>query len=199
MSLRSIKSVCLLAVMTLPAAAHAAATQEGITRHSLDPDTGIPTWEVDTKGVHLRLTQITPEQARAFMLGRGMDQQSVEEFAHACVYMAVVRNESSQPIEHNLAFWHFLPAGSRQPKPLLTKHDWLTRWQARNFSRTVELAFEWSQFPVQQTFFPGDWNQGMTTFPLPAGSRFDVVYRWKQNGKLHEGKMQNVQCPPSFD
>ena len=185
--------------MFFATAPHAAAPQEGITRLSLDPDTGIPTWEVDTKGVHLRLTQITPEQARAFMLGRGMDKQSVEEFAHACVYMTVVRNEGKQAIDHNLADWHYLPEGSGQPKALLTKHDWLTRWQPRNFSRPVRLAFEWSQFPVEQTFFPGDWNQGMTTFALPAGSRFDVLHRWKQNGRLYEGKMQNVQCPSSFD
>lgn len=199
MRLRGFKLASLLVALAVTAAAHAAPALEGITRHSTDPDTGIPTWEVDTRGVHLRLTQITPEQARAFMLGRGMDRQSVEEFAHACVYMTVVRNESSQPIEHNLAHWRYLPEGSGQPKALLTKHDWLARWQPRKLSRPVTLAFEWSQFPVEQTFFPGDWNQGMTTFALPAGSRFDVIFRWKQNGKLHEGKLQHVQCPPSFD
>ncbi|MEW6131840.1 MAG: hypothetical protein AB1591_01565 [Pseudomonadota bacterium] len=197
--MHSFKRVCLLYGLLFTASAHAAPVQEGITRHSVDPDTGIPTWEVDTQGVHLRLTLITPEQARAFMLNRGMDKQSVDEFAHACVYMTVVRNEGKQAIEHNLADWHYLPEGSGRPKALLTKHDWLTRWQPRNFLRPVKLAFEWSQFPVEQTFAPGDWNQGMTTFALPAGSRFDVLYRWKQNGKLHEGKMQNVQCPPSFD
>ncbi len=171
---------------------------EGATRHGIAEDTGLSTWEVDTRGVHLRLTQISPEQVRAFMLNRGMDRQSVEEFARACVFMTVVRNESSQPIEHNLADWRYLPAGG-QPRSLLTKHGWLERWQPRNFSRPLKLAFEWSQFPVAQVFFPGDWNQGMTTFELPAGSHFDVLYRWKQNGKLFEGKLQNVQCPPSFD
>lgn len=170
----------------------------GETRHSLDPDTGLSTWEVDTRGVHLRLTQISPEQARAFMLNRGMDRQSVEEFARTCVYMTVVRNDSKQPIEHKLAYWHYSPEGN-QTRAMLTKHDWLDRWQPRSLSRTVKLAFDWSQFPVEQTFFPGDWNQGMTTFELPAGSRFDVLYRWRQNGKLHEGKLQHVQCPASFD
>jgi hypothetical protein len=178
--------------------ARALAPQEGVTRHSIAEDTGLSTWEVDTQGMHLRLTQISPEQARAFMLNRGMDRQSVEEFAHACVYMTVVRNESRQPIEHNLAYWHYVPDDGK-PQAMQTKHDWLSRWQPRNFSRAVKLAFEWSQLPVDQTFFAGDWNQGMTTFALPAGSRFDVFYRWKQNGKLQEGKLQHVQCPASFD
>ena len=196
--MRSCKPVWLLACLGWFSAAQATPENEGATRRSIDPDTGIPTWEIDTRGVHLRLTQITPEQARAFMLNRGMDKQSVEEFAHTCVYMTVVRNESKHPIDHNFAYWRYLPENG-QPKSMLTKHDWLSRWQPRNFSRSVKLAFEWSQFPTEQIFSPGDWNQGMTTFELPAGSRFDVIYRWKQNDKLHEGKLQNVQCPASFD
>lgn len=195
---RSIKAACLLGSLVLSAVPHAAPIEHGATRHSIAADTGISTWEVDTSGVHLRLTQITPEQARAFMLGRGMDRQSVEEFAHTCVYMTVVRNDSTQPIEHDLTAWRYIPKGN-QPQPMQTKHDWLSRWQPRNFSKPLKLAFDWSQFPVDQTFSPGDWNQGMTTFALPPGSHFDVVYRWHQNGKLHEGILQNAQCPASFD
>jgi hypothetical protein len=198
LKLHGLAAACLTTGLVVLTPARAVALQEGVTRHSVAEDSGLSTWEVDTKGVHLRLTQISPEQARAFMLNRGMDKQSVEEFAHTCVYMTVVRNEGKQPIGHNLAYWHYAPEGG-QPRSMQTKHDWLTRWQPRNFSKPVKLAFEWSQLPVGQTFAPGDWNQGMTTFELPAGSRFDVLYRWKQNDKLHEGKLQNVQCPASFD
>ncbi len=194
MSAGRLRSICLLAALVCSAATAAG----GGTRHSVAADTGLSTWEAEAEGVHLRLTQISPEQARAFMLGRGMDRQSVEEFAHACVFMTVVRNESDAPIEHDLTGWHYL-AQDGTARPMLTKYDWLTRWQPRNFSAPLKLAFEWSQFPVSQTFSPGDWNQGMTTFALPAGSRFDVLYRWRQNGKLHEGKLQHVQCPASFD
>ncbi len=172
--------------------------QAGETRHSVDPDTQLATWETETGGVHLRLTQIGPDQARAFMQARGLDKKSVEEFAHTCVYMTVVRNEGKQPIDYRLADWSFTPAG-KTARPLFTRHDWLARWRSRNFSRPVKLAFEWSQFPVEQTFAPGDWNQGMSTFDLPAGSRFDVRYRWRRNGKLHEGVLKNVQCPAHFD
>lgn len=172
--------------------------QAGETRHSVDPDTQLATWETETGGVHLRLTQISPDQARAFMQARGLDKESVEEFAHTCVYMAVVRNDSRQAIGYRLADWRYIPAGEA-PRPMLSKHDWLARWRPRNFSRPVRLAFEWSQIPPEQSFAPGDWNQGMSTYGLPAGSRFDVLYRWRQNGKLHEGVLRNVQCPAHFD
>jgi hypothetical protein len=176
----------------------AAAAADGLTRQNIAADSSLVTWETETGGIHLRLTQISPDQARAFMQGRGLDEKSVEEFARTCVYMTVLRNDSKQPIKYCLADWRYVPKdGAAQL--LLTKHDWLARWQPRELPKAVKLAFEWSQFPVEQTFAPGDWNQGMTTFDLPAGSRFDVVYRWWQNGKAYEGVLQNVQCPARAD
>jgi hypothetical protein len=171
-----------------------ALAEDGVTRHSVAADTGLSTWEVDTRGVHLRLTQISPDQARAFMLGRGLDENSVEEFARTCVFMSVVRNDSKQPINYCLAEWRYAPKG-KSAQLMLTKHDWLARWEPRKLAKPARLAFEWSQLPVEQTFAPGDWNQGMTTFELPSGSSFDVHYRWWQAGNIHEGILQNVQCP----
>lgn len=185
----------ILVSFLLTAATHA---EEPATRVSLSADTGLLTWETDKLGVHLRLTQINPEQARAFMQGRGLDEKSVDEFARTCVYMTVLRNDGQQPINYCLADWRYLLEDG-SPQLMLTKHDWLARWQPRKFPKPIKLAFEWSQFPVEQTFAPGDWNQGMTTFDLPPGSRFDVLYRWRQDGKLYEGVLQNVQCPPRAD
>ncbi|NWG39787.1 MAG: hypothetical protein HXY27_07465 [Hydrogenophilaceae bacterium] len=163
------------------------------THQSVSSETGLMTWETKNKGVHLRLTQISSDQARAFMLARGMDTKSASEFADTCVYMTVLRNDSKQPIKYSLSDWRYVEHGGKQ-QPMLTKHDWLARWQPRKFGKPVMIAFAWSQFPVEQTFSPGDWNQGMTTFDLSAGSRFDVRFRWRQNGRVNEGILENVQC-----
>lgn len=171
----------------------ASLAEDGVTRQSIAGDSGLATWETDNSGVHFRLTQISPDQARAFMLGRGLDPKAADEFASTCVYMTVLRNDGRQPIKYCMVDWRYIPEDGIE-QLMLTKHDWLARWKPRNFAKPVKLAFEWSQFPVGQTFAPGDWNQGMTTFELPAGSRFDVLYRWWQNGKLYEGVLQNVQC-----
>jgi hypothetical protein len=112
--------------------------------------------------------------------------------------MTVLRNDSRLPIRYTLADWRYFPGGETA-RVMLTKQEWLTRWQPRKLAKRVKLAFEWSQFPVEQTFSPGDWNQGMTTFALPSGSRFDVLYRWWQNGKLYEGVLKNVRCPARAD
>jgi hypothetical protein len=169
----------------------------GETRYSTSPESGVATWETQTDHVYLRMTQITPDQAQAFMQARGLDEKSVEEFARHCVFMTVLRNDSKSPINFFMANWRYVPENG-VPQVMLTKHDWLARFQNRHHSRQVRLAFEWALFPVEQTFFPGDWNQGMTTFELPPGSRFDVVYRWRQGRTRHHGTLKDVQCvvPP---
>ena len=178
--------ICLVTLLSSAACADE-------TRYSQSPETGVATWETQTDQVHLRMTQITPDQARAFMAARGLDEKSVEEFAHHCVFMTVLRNASKRPITYCMAEWRYIPEDG-VPQVMLTKHDWLARFQNRHLAQPVKLAFEWSQFPVEQTFHPGDWNQGMTTFELPPGSRFDVVYSWRQGKTLHEGTLKNVQC-----
>jgi hypothetical protein len=173
--------------------AYSATVLKGETLHSISDETGLATWETENRGIHFRLTQISREQAQAFMLARGMDAKSADEFAGTCVFMSVLRNDSKKPIKYCLAEWRYAPIDDT-PQLMLTKHDWLARWQPRNFSKPVKTAFEWSQFPVEQTFSPGDWNQGMTTYEIPPGTRFDVTYRWWQGGKLHEGTLRNVEC-----
>ncbi len=93
------------------AALLACAAYAGETRYSQSPDNDIGTWETENAGVYLRMTQITPDQARAFMVARGLDDKSVEEFARHCVFMTVLRNESKRPINYCLAEWRYVPEG----------------------------------------------------------------------------------------
>lgn len=191
--------IFLLVIASVAQFVHAAAIPvESQTQASLAQETNIATWETKSNDVHLRLTQISPNQARAFMQARGLDEKSVAEFSHTCVYMTVLRNDSKLPIKYCLAEWRYVP-NLGTPQLMLGKHDWLARWQPRKLAKQVKLAFDWSQFPFEQAFSPGDWNQGMTTFELPAGSRFDLLYRWWQDSKLYEGTLRDVQCPATFD
>ncbi len=199
MQIKKSAQFLLLLVAGVMQLAHAAAIPVGNqTQTSVAQDTQLATWETESKGVHLRLTQINPEQASAFMQARGLDEKSVDEFARTCVYMTVLRNDSKLPIKYCLAEWRYAQENGA-PQLMLGKHDWLARWQPRKLAKPVKLAFEWSQFPFEQTFAPGDWNQGMTTFELPAGSRFDLQYRWWQESRLYEGTLRDVQCPATFD
>lgn len=75
----------------------------GVTETSRDPETGLESWQVETRGIQVRLTQISPDQARAFYQARGFTPEQAEDYASSCVFMTVVRNIGTLPIEHRLA------------------------------------------------------------------------------------------------
>jgi hypothetical protein len=180
----------ILAV-TLLAAGLAQAAQEQRT----DPDTGTETWETRAHGVTLRLTQILPDQARAFYINRGFSAEDVEPYAKACVFMTVLRNDAAPgAVEFKLANWRVRVNGILQsPRPV---EDWDALWRQRGLAEPARIAFRWAQFPPEQEYEVGEWNQGMLATGLPAGSRFDLVARWRVEGKNYEGVLTDVRCPP---
>ena len=45
---------------------------------SVDAETGLASWQTETDGVQVRLTQISPDQARAFYHARGFPPAAAE-------------------------------------------------------------------------------------------------------------------------
>jgi len=162
-------------------------------RHAVDPDTGAEAWETRAHGVHLQLTQILPDQARAFYLNRGFPADAAERFATACVFMTVLRNDAAPgEVAFRLADWRVAAEGKERP-PLQIDH-WMAVWQSLGLSEPARIAFRWAQFPPEQEYAPGEWNQGMLSTGLPPGARFDLAARWSVAGRVYEGKLEGVRC-----
>ncbi|MDO9225973.1 MAG: hypothetical protein Q8M09_13245 [Pseudomonadota bacterium] len=181
-------ALCVAALTAMPSL-QAIAAQAG----KVDPDTGAATWETQADGVTLSLTQIFPDPARAFYLNRGFPAEAVERYATACVYMTVLRNDAAPgELSFRLADWSVQSAGSERPP--LAVEDWMAQWRALGLTEAAQIAFRWAQFPPQQEYAVGEWNQGMLSTGLPPGSRFDLIARWTVAGKTFEGKLENVVC-----
>ena len=178
----------LFAMLLLPLAAHATDV-----KYSRNADSNLETWLRDAKGFSMHLTQISPDQAQAFFLARGFPEDAAKHYADTCVFMTVSRNTGKQPVSYDLADWQFRSAGG-QWQPLKVKEDWMREWTERRLAQPARIAFEWSQHPTRQDYAPGDWNQGMTTYALPRGSRFDLRYTWTRQGKHHDGQIENIRC-----
>ena len=162
--------------------------------HQVDPQTNIETWSVSQHGVTFSLTQILPDQSRAFYINRGFTLEQIEPFAQACVYMTVLRNDDAPDvIRYSLEDWSIVSQeGTRQPVRI---DEWMNRLQATGAGKSAMIAFRWAQFPPRQEYEPGgDWNQGMLTTGLPPGSKFDVVARWQLQGKTYENVLTEVRC-----
>ena len=163
------------------------------TEHGVHPQTGIESWQFRDAGIEVLLMQITPDQARAFFLGRGFERGDVEHYAASCVFMTLVKNKTAFPVDYRLGDWRY-SRGDRVERKLKLKDEWLVEWKARGVSQSSRIAFEWSQHPVDQTLESGDWNQGMTTFVVPHGDRFDLTVKWKTGDGDHAGTIREVRC-----
>lgn len=158
-----------------------------------DADTGALTWETRAHGVVVQLTQLLPDQLRAFYVARGFELADADVFAGACVYMTVLRNESAAgELSFRQADWEVRLDGDARPLPPVD--EWLATWQARGVPDPARLAFRWAQFPPEQSYARGEWNQGMLATGLAPGSRFDLIVRWTVAGQTYEGRLDDVRC-----
>lgn len=164
-----------------------------VTETQVDAETGLSTWQTETQGIQVRLTQISPDQARAFYQARGFTVEAAEHYARECVFMTVVRNIGDAPIEHRLADWRYV-VPQQPPRAVRSKAEWARVWERLDVPTPARIAFTWAQFPSAQTFAPGDWNQGMTTYTVPRGGRFDLNFVWRSGGRALSGTVEEVQC-----
>jgi len=163
------------------------------TESRIDPDTGLATWQTEQQGIQIGLTQIGPDQARAFYLARGFSAAATEHYVAECVFMTVLRNVGDIPIRHRLADWRYSAAG-RAPRAIRSKAGWAALWQKLGVEEPARIAFTWAQFPTAQTFAAGDWNQGMTTYRVARDQPFDLHIRWQAGGTTRSAVVHNVRC-----
>lgn len=161
---------------------------------SQNTETGAKTWESETAGVSFSLTQLLPDQLRAFYVNRGFSLAQIEPYAKSCVFMTVLRNDTAEGVVHFLPEeWTVFTQGEAA-SPMALK-DWLKIFQLQEVSKSALLAFRWAQFPPEQEYQPGgDWNQGMLAMGLKPGQLFNLIVRWNVEDKLFEGILENVQC-----
>jgi len=182
--------IILLSIGLLSFSCFAEATQNT----QADSVTGAKTWSTQSHGVYFSLTQILPEQARAFYVNRGFSLKQIEPYASSCVYMTVLRNDKAAGKIHFVSNnWTLLVNG--KPQALLTVNEWLQRLQKASAKKSALIAFRWAQFPPEQEYEPGgDWNQGMLSMGLPANKKFDIVARWDIAGKQVKATLKGVRC-----
>jgi hypothetical protein len=163
-------------------------------RHGIDQATGVETWEASLAGVSISLTQILPDQLRAFYLNRGFSAAAIEPYVTSCVYMMVLRNDAAGGVvRFRQADWRVV-AGT-EVRPVIATEAWIGRLRSSGPTAAAMIAFRWAQFPSAHAYRPGgDWNQGMLSIGLRPGAVFDLMVRWEIEGRPFEGEIENVRC-----
>ncbi|MCP4289355.1 MAG: hypothetical protein GY792_33865 [Gammaproteobacteria bacterium] len=157
-----------------------------------EQQTGLRTWEWREEGVSMQLVQRLPDQTRAFFLGRGFNSQNADTIGRACVFQTIFRNDGKQTLTYDLEDWRITYRGERLS--LQTRERWEGVWEAGGVNQAARIAFRWSLLPTRQTFQPGDYNWGMTSFGLPPGAIFDLSLLVTVNGKTVSGDLPEIVC-----
>ena len=135
----------------------------------------------------VQLIQLSPDNVRAFYENMGYPPKAIDAIARVCVFGTAIRNNATAPISYDVAGWKAVTPDGKQ-HPLITKSQWLQRWQP------LGLTSDWSILPAQQTLQPGDWAQGFTTVDLPRGTRFTLIFFWREHGIQHQATVAKPQC-----
>ncbi len=152
-------------------------------------------WHWRHEGLSIRLTQLQPNQVRAFFLARGIDRAAVERLAATCLFQMELYNEGANsvgPVRVPLAHWT-LKSRSVQ-RALMSAKDWMKRWEDIAIAKPARIAFRWALFPAEQTFHAGDRNWGMLSTGLENGVEFDLELKWLRSGELRTSRINKMRC-----
>ncbi len=168
----------------------------------VDEQSQLPYWQISDQGMSLRLVQRLPAQTRGFFLARGFTAEQAERIAQSCVFQTVFKNvshdtASPSPLSYDLRDWVVTYAG--QPQGMKVREDWAKEWQAEKVSKPVQLAFEWSLYPTQQEYKPGDYNWGMSIFNLMPDAEFDLKIVWRQFGETRHETIEKMKCAADIE
>jgi len=181
-----LKRFLLLGWLSLAAVAGAGVSQ------GVDPQTGLKNWTWRGEGVSVKIVQRLPDQTRGFFLGRGFSAVAADRIATTCIMQTIFRNDGVRPVTYDLNDWRVIHRDVESG--LLTREYWDRQWTSGGPSRAARIALRWSLLPSRQTFQPGDYNWGMSSYALPPGSRFDLHIVVDVGGRRIEQDIPSIEC-----
>ncbi len=181
-----------LLVLGFAGLAHGASAAE--TARFTDARTGVAGWRFEAHGIRVQLIQRLPDQTKAFFLGRGIDLKTAARLAERCLFQTIVHNTYPPGGPNVHVDLHQQTLTGRGPEPLLLKETWQQEWGRAGLGKRARIAFQWAFFPSVQNFLPGDWNMGMTSYPVAPGEDLVLEIIWYSGGQRHHHKMAGMVC-----
>ena len=155
---------------------------------TINPVTGLKSWKQSDQTISIEFIQLSPEAAEATYSSRDLSHLIYESMRGYCVFGSVVRNESNAALSYRVVDWRVVASDGKKQR-LRTKSQWVAGWKKQG------VNFGWSILPDEITLEVGDWSLGYTPIKLTPGERFDLIYAWRQHGKLFTSTLQNMSCP----
>lgn len=152
------------------------------------PATGMKSWKQFDRGISIEFLQLGADAAEATYSSRDLSHLIYKSMRGYCVFGSVVRNETDAPLSYRVVDWRVVASDGKKQR-LRTKSQWVDDWKKQG------VNFGWSILPDEITLEVGDWALGYTPIKLTPGESFNLIYVWRQHGKLFTSTLQNMSCP----
>ncbi len=148
-------------------------------------------------GLRLEIAPLGQDQVQAFFIGRDFSARDARFIAETgCIFRSAIgnagKNAGDPKVTVQLGKWLIKSGG--KTRMVLTREKWAEIWAKRKVEESPKIAFHWALFPTIQNYNPSDYNWGLISFALPAGSKFDLQLVWLRDGIEQTHTLEGLEC-----
>ncbi len=148
-------------------------------------------------GLRLEIAPLGQDQVQAFFIGRDFSASDARFIAETgCIFRSAIgnagKNADDPKVTVQLGKWQ-VTSGDKI-RGVLTREKWAEIWVKRKVEESPKIAFHWSLFPTLQNYSPSDYNWGLISFALPAGTKFDLQLTWLLDGIEQKHTLKGLEC-----
>jgi len=147
-----ISTYIVLLILALGCANAGAKTQVTIDKI---PGSGLLSWSAVDDGFSIKLIQLLPDFVRAVYAKHGLPAKEYNEIGDYCVFGTIIKNTSGKTLDYDVGTWRTIDDKGTEGV-IKTKNQWAEQW------RKAGVNFSWTLLPGEGTFYPGDWQQGLS-------------------------------------
>jgi hypothetical protein len=195
-------SLCLVPVLLVAGAAGAApeagagpAEKPAAAASQPGRATGLR-YEDDSLSV--RMVMRTPDQLRAFYIGRGFNQAAIDEILATCFMTPIVHNKTLDVLWLRLDDWRFSRGAERIAR--LGRDYWPPRWEATGLAQAHRSTFGWTLLPEERDLRPDESAGGSVVIARQA-EPFTLTMRFHTGadaaGPLKTVIFEDLECTNS--
>jgi hypothetical protein len=143
----------------------------------------------------IRIVMRTPDQLRAFYIGRGFNQAAIDRILETCFITPVIHNKTVDVLWLELDEWQF----SRGDKiiPRIGRDYWPQQWRETGLSQAHQSTFGWTLMPEVRDLRLDEGVGGSVVIPMQTGP-FRLTMKFHtgadKQGPVKTVVFEDLQC-----
>jgi len=152
-----------------------------------------PRYEDDQ--VKMRIVMRTPDQLRAFYIGRGFNQAAIDKILETCFITPVIHNKTLDVLWLELDEWQFSRGDTIIPR--IGRDYWPEKWRETGLSQAHQSTFGWTLMPEVRDLRLDEGVGGSVVIPMQT-EPFKLTMKFHtgadKQGPVKTVVFEDLQC-----